>query len=315
MTIIGGGPAGVSASVYAGSEGLRTAVVTSERGGQAAGSSRIENYLGFEHGISGPELMDSACSQADRFGVQFFDDTARALQRVGDTFHVLTSGGERIVSRAIVLAMGVQYRRLEVSGIELPEVTYGMPTSVHHGGEHVVIVGGANSAGQAALHAAQTAEHVTLLSRSALEKSMSAYLVERIQAHSKISVGHGAVTSVASGQGITGNGRPLLITVGGAKVGGAMISSLKADRLGIFIGAIPRTAWLPHEIDCDEHGFVLTDSDLNARAASDRLQFETSVGGIFAAGDVRKGSIKRVAAASGEGAQVITSVHRFLSDE
>lgn len=310
LTIIGGGPAGVSAAVYAASEGIRTTVVTTERGGQAAGSSRIENYLGFEHGISGPELMDAACNQADRFGVVFVDDSAVALQRVEDSFHVLTLNDERITSRAVIFAMGVQYRRLDVPGAELPEVTYGMPPDGKHAGEHVVIVGGANSAGQAALNAANTAEAVTLLSRSPLDKSMSAYLTKRIRAHTKITVAERATVSSASrGHSLQGNGRRLIVRVN-VEASGVRDVQLKADRLGIFIGAVPRTAWLPHEVHCDAKGFVLTDSDLPLA----RRQFETSVRGVFAAGDVRKGSIKRVAAASGEGAQTITSVHRYLSE-
>ncbi len=310
LVIIGGGPAGIAAAVNAASEGLDTALVTAHRGGQASESSRIENYLGFPEGISGHELMDRSCRQACRFGVRFYDDTAVALQRVDGVFHVLTQNIERIATKAVLLAMGVQYRGLDVLGVELPEVTYGLDPRGRHDGEHVVIVGGANSAGQAALHAAKTAAAVTLLSRSPLEKGMSAYLVERLAAHPRVVIAEGWETRSIGRGGLNGE-RPLRVYIGETN-GDPRRSkgALKADRLGIFIGAVPRTRWLPREVACDDRGFILTDYDLHK---GEHLPFETSVPRVFAAGDVRHGSIKRVAASAGEGAQAISSVHRCLS--
>ncbi len=317
LTIIGAGPAGLSAAVYAASEGLSTAVIARDRGGQAGASSRIENYLGFTDGISGVDLMDSACAQAARFGVEFVDSTAHmmsAARAAYSGFMVATDAAKPIASRAVLLAMGVQYNRLGVQGEELPSVTYGMdPREGQHG--HVCIVGGANSAGQAALHAAEAGAEVTMLSRSPLTKSMSDYLVKRVQAHVRIYVAEGwEVAYVRNGAGIDGRGRPLVVTAHNRdkdadRPGGIM--RLKCGRLAIFIGAVPRTAWLPASVDRDARGFVLTDGMLGSLAHA-RLQFETSVPGVFAAGDVRAGSIKRVVSAAGEGAQAVTSIHRYL---
>lgn len=317
LTIIGAGPAGLAAAVNAASEGLRTTVVSETRGGQAAGSSRIENYLGFAEGVSGHDLMHVACQQATRFGAQFHDARAVALQHTPDgTFHTLTKDGERVLSQAVLLAMGVQYRSLDVPGEELEGVTYGLSPTESCAG-HVVIVGGANSAGQAALHAAQTCAHVTLLSRSGLGKSMSDYLIRRIAEHPHIEAVQGArVTAVAAGNSIGGHGARLRIAVSlGSGPRGLRVVTLKADRLAIFIGAVPRTSWLPREIRRDSRGYILTDYDLGSPAGVPRpsaMPFETSYPCVFAAGDVRLGSIKRVAGASGEGAQAVSSIHRRL---
>lgn len=310
LTIIGGGPAGIAAAVNAASEGLETVLITAHRGGQAAGSARIENYLGFPEGISGHALMELSCRQAARFGVRFLDDAAIALQRVAGIFHTLTLDGERIVSRAVLLAMGVQYSQLGVPGVELPEVTYGLDPHGRHDDKHVVIIGGANSAGQAALHAAKTAKHVTMLSRSPLEKRMSTYLINSIAAARNIDVAPGWNVQEVGRGGLDG-GRPLRVSIGNGD--GPARGILKADQLAIFIGAVPRTRWLPSDIYCDDRGFVLSDYDLRRVGNADRLPFETSVPRVFVAGDVRHGSIKRVAASAGEGAQAVNSIHRCLA--
>lgn len=322
LLIIGSGPAGLGAAVNAASEGLKVGIIAGERGGQAGGSSRIENYLGFEDGISGVELMATACRQANRFGAEFIEDRARALQHITTPegeFQVITELEERLSSRAVLLAMGVDYRRLDVAGEELPEVSYGLDPTEQCAG-HTVIVGGANSAGQAALHAASSCDHVTLLTRSPLEKSMSHYLIERINNHSQISVAVGEVRGIRAGQGLDGLGKPLRITTDVRPVDRIALVTLKADRLAIFIGATPRTSWLPAEIRTDAKGFIVTDGDtstnvIKRRDAPTVLPFETSCPGVFAAGDVRHGSIKRVAGAVGEGSQAVSSIHRYLNEE
>jgi thioredoxin reductase (NADPH) len=311
LCIIGSGPAGLSAAVYGASEGLLTCVIAMQRGGQAGGSSMIENYLGFTEGVSGVELMERACSQAERFGASFIDAPAlRLTQGEGHWHaHVLVEGQPLLMpARTLILAMGVQYRRLGVAGEELPGVSYGMdPRETHQG--HVCVVGGANSAGQAALHAASQGAEVTILSRSPLAKSMSAYLRERVEHDERIQVAEGwTVHSVANGQSMHGDGTPLRVDVDGPADQEAV---LKCTRLGIFIGASPNTAWLPIEVERDRHGFILTDADLGAGGQP----FETSCQGVYAAGDVRHGSIKRVVAAAGEGAQAVTSIHRYLQQE
>lgn len=307
LAVVGSGPAGLAAALTAASEGLSTVIVAGERGGQAGTSSRIENYPGFENGISGLELMNIMCRQAHRFGVRFIQDYADNIRDHG-ALHLQTRGGQAIHAKTLLLAMGVQYRKLGVPGEELPEVSYGLNPLEDCKG-HYVIVGGANSAAQAAVHAADTADRVTILARHGIHDSMSNYLIERIEQRENIKVYTNAeVQSIRRGS--IHSGRPLALRT-------SKEFALGADRLCIFIGAEPRTAWLPQEIECDPRGFILTDADVTDTDSGMRPAYglETSYPGVFASGDVRLGSIKRVAGAVGEGAQVVSAVHRCLADQ
>lgn len=297
LTIIGAGPAGLSAAVYGASEGMDVVALTGgSPGGQAASSSRVENYLGFEHGVSGGELMRAARGQAIRLGAVLANNVALGVHAGDPGFMVATENGI-ISTRAVLLSMGVQYRRLDVPGEELGEVEYGLDPEHDCSEEHVCIVGGANSAGQAALHAARHARLVRIIARSPLSKSMSHYLIERIVDHERIVVHEGQqVARIESGWGLNGEGHPLRIHLSERE-------PCEADRCCIFIGATPRTAWLPQGIDRDPKGFIITHD------------FQTSVHGIFAAGDVRLDSIKRIISAAGEGAAAITQIHNYLAKE
>ena len=300
VVVIGAGPAGLAAAVYASSEGLRALVVERESiGGQAGSSTRIRNYLGFSRGVSGAELAQRAYQQAWVFGTTFLltrDVTALRTKSAG---HVLSiSGGIEVEARAVVLAMGVSYRRLEIPALERLEgagVFYGSSPSEarQFTGASVYVVGGANSAGQAAVHLSRYVEKVTLLVRGeSLAASMSQYLLDEIAGKENIEVRLG--TEVV---GVQGDGRleSLSLRAGGAR------TTEPADALFILIGAQARTEWLPADIERDTRGFVLTGSD-----------YETTVPGVFAIGDVRAGSVKRVASAVGEGSVVIQRVHQYL---
>ena len=299
VVVVGSGPAGLAAAVYASSEGLDALVVERESiGGQAGSSTRIRNYLGFSRGLSGAELAQRAYQQAWVFGATFLLTREVTGLRAGGTgFVVSISGGDEVEARSVILAMGVSYRRLDVPALAEREgagVFYGSSPSEarQFTGKSVYIVGGANSAGQAAVHIARYAESVTLLCRSALEKGMSRYLIDEIEGKSNIHVLEGA--EVVDAAGDDGLESLTLRDPDGVK-------TVPADALFIFIGAEPRTEWLPKEIERDERGFIATEAD-----------YATSVPGVFAIGDVRAGSVKRVASAVGEGSVVIQHVHRFL---
>jgi thioredoxin reductase (NADPH) len=322
LVVIGGGPAGLGAAVYGASEGLRTVLVErTATGGQAGQSARIENYLGFPDGVSGAQLTDRARRQATRFGAELLTACeVTALEVNGPARTVRFADGSAVTAQSVLLATGVAYRRLEVPG--LAELTgrgvyYGSALTEAAGcdGQDVYIVGGANSAGQAAVHLARHAKSVTLLVRGAsLEASMSHYLIQQIAAVPTIEVRTGtSVTAVHGEDHLAG------LTLRDAATGSDEL--VDAQRMFVFIGAAPRTDWLDGTVRRDRHGFVLTGPDLLAgdgqRPAGwqpDRLPYhlETSVPGVFAAGDVRAESAKRVASAVGEGAMAVMLVHRYL---
>jgi thioredoxin reductase (NADPH) len=286
--------------VYASSEGLRALVVERESiGGQAGSSTRIRNYLGFSRGLSGAELAQRAYQQAWVFGATFLLTRHATGLRFEDGRHVVSiSGGDEVEARSVVLAMGVEYRRMDIEGLERLEGAgcfYGSSPSEarQFTGASVFVVGGANSAGQAAVHLSRYAKTVTLLVRGqTLSSSMSQYLLDEIDAKENIDV-RLATEVVEAG----GDGRLETLTLRGPDD----VTSVPADALFVLIGAHPRTEWLPAEIERDERGFVLTGPD-----------YATSLPGVFAIGDVRAGSVKRVASAVGEGSVVIQRVHQYL---
>ncbi|UCC25893.1 MAG: FAD-dependent oxidoreductase [Gemmatimonadales bacterium] len=318
VAIVGAGPAGLSAAVYASSEGLRTLVVEAESiGGQAGSSSLIRNYLGFPRGVSGAELAQRAYQQAWVFGTRFL-----LMQRVvglecgRDRHTLIMSDQSRATARAVILATGVSYRRLDIAGLEAlvgAGVFYGMSVSEAQAlvQEDVFVVGGGNSAGQAAVSLSRYARHVTMLVRgSTLATSMSQYLQDEIAANRKISVRYHA--EIADGGG---EGRLRWLSIRDASTGESTTSP--AGALFILIGAWPHTEWLPPEFDRDEQGYLRTgvqaEASWDRRLARSPMQFETSAPGVFAVGDVRQGSVKRVASSVGEGSVVIAQVHRYLS--
>lgn len=314
LIVIGGGPAGLAASVYGASEGLSTAVVEAEApGGQAALSSRIENYLGFPSGISGSELARRALAQARRFGTDVIAPHRAMAIRAEDPYRVIVlDDGSELHCAAIVLATGVQYRRLEVPGLDAltgAGVYYGAASTEAEAmtGARVIVVGGANSAGQAALHLASFADEVVIVIRGhSLTARMSRYLVDRIAATEAITVrSRSRVVEAAGSQRLT--------KVDIEDVDG-MRETLDAAGMFVFIGAQPRTAWLGDAVVTDAHGYVVTGPQLRDRWALDRDPFllESSQPGVFAVGDVRASSIKRVASAVGEGSVAVQFVHEVL---
>jgi thioredoxin reductase (NADPH) len=318
LVVVGGGPAGLAAAVYGSSEGLDTLLVESYApGGQAGQSARIENYLGFPAGVKGGDLAQRALRQARRFRAEIvrLKDAAGLRAQDGERLLRLSDGSE-LRCRAAIVACGVAYRRLEAPGVEDlvgRGIYYGaaVTDAQDHTGRDVVLVGGANSAGQAALHFAQFARRVTMLVRAdSLERSMSRYLIDRIEAAPNVEVR--ARTRVV---GATGDGRLECLTVAGPD--GAE-RTLPAESLFVFIGAVPCTEWLRGALARDERGFILSGRDL-AQAeprwpeARDPFPLETSVPGVFAAGDVRHGSVKRVASAVGEGSMAVQLAHDYLA--
>jgi len=319
VCIVGGGPAGLAAGVYAASEGLKTVIVEREApGGQAGQSSAIENYLGFPKGLSGSDLAQRALAQVSRFGAELV--LARevvGLEQRGTVRAVLLEGGGEVEARAVVVSTGVSYRRLEAEGVERltgKGIYYGA-TAAEAGqtaGDMVYVVGGANSAGQAALNFAKHAKQVTLVVRGAdLLATMSTYLVDRITAAPNITVR--CATEVGGADGETHLERLTLVE----RTSGSR-EEVEASWLYVFIGASPRTDWLGDPVARDTHGFVLTGPEVvtsDAPWALSRAPFalETSMSGVFAAGDVRLDSMKRVASAVGEGAMSIYLVHRYLA--
>jgi len=324
LAIVGGGPAGLAAAVYGATEGLETVMVEREApGGQAGMSSRIENYLGFPVGLSGGDLARRAVAQATRFGVEILSPQRVTGLRAEDAYRILTlaDGGE-LSAHAVIVATGVAYRRLEAPGVERltgAGVYYGaaMTEALSCRDEEVYVVGGANSAGQAAMYFARYAGRVTILTRSPLEKGMSHYLIEQIAQTPNIVVRVGAAVAEAHGEGnLTG------LTIKDLASGAT--EEVPAAALFIFIGAEPFTDWLEGVVARDGRGFILAGPDLpkdeHGRPVGwprglDREPFllETSLPGVFVAGDVRHASVKRVASGVGEGAIAVSFVHQYLS--
>jgi thioredoxin reductase (NADPH) len=319
---VGAGPAGLAAAVYGASEGLRTIVVEKQApGGQAGMSSRIENYLGFPKGLLGAELARRAVSQARRFGVEIL--TAQEVvgfEADGPLRTLKLSDGAELCCRAMLVATGVSYRQLQAKGIEKltgAGVYYGAAMSEGESvrGKDVYIVGGANSAGQAAMYFSGFAQTVTMLvRRESLSSTMSQYLIEQIEATDNIRVWAKAEIQEAMGSERL---EKLLI----ACDGGQTVETVEASALFIFIGAKPHTDWLGDTVARDPHGFILSGPEALANGAAapspplarDRFLLETSLPGVFVAGDVRHGSVKRVASAVGEGSMAVMYVHRYLS--
>jgi thioredoxin reductase (NADPH) len=315
LVVVGGGPAGLAAAVYGASEGLKTIMVEREApGGQAGQSSRIENYLGFPAGLSGSDLARRATDQARRLGAELLAvQEAVGLRVEGSARLVELSGGELLSASCVLVASGVSYRQLDTPGF--PELT---GAGVYYGAamtearacaeQRIVVIGGANSAGQAAVYFADYAASVTMLVRGpSLEASMSHYLIEQIEALDNVEVRTG--TSATAAEQEDGKLRRVRVT------GPAGEEALEADACFVFIGASPRTDWLEGVIARDQRGFILAGRD--AQAAGWQLErepyvLETTVPGVFVAGDVRARSIKRVASAVGEGSMAVSLIHEYL---
>jgi thioredoxin reductase (NADPH) len=313
VAVVGAGPAGLAAAVYAGSEGLSTLVLDCRAfGGQAGASARIENYLGFPTGITGMALMARAYNQAQKFGVEMaIPDEVKSLEPSGGpngTFVLKLSNNERANARAVVVASGARYRRLDVANLDAFEAS-----SVHYwaspveaklcAGQEVALVGAGNSAGQAVVYLASQVAKVWLLVRGpSLEASMSRYLVDRVRGLANVEVVLAAQVSGLEGDNGT------LTAIRWRQAGRETQRAIR--HLFLFIGADPNTDWLNESgVALDAKGFVLT----GAEAGEGRRPMETSRAGVFAIGDVRAGSVKRVAAAVGEGAQVVATLHAALA--
>jgi thioredoxin reductase (NADPH) len=322
LAIVGGGPAGLAAAVYGASEGLHTVMIEREApGGQAGMSSRIENYLGFPMGLSGGDLARRAVVQAERFGVEILSPQEAVGVRTEGSYRIIKlADGSEISCHALLIATGVQWRRLEVPGIDQLQgagVYYGGGTTeaLSCKGEIVYVVGGANSAGQAAMNFAKYADRVVIAVRgSSLSSTMSQYLIDQIKETPKIQVW--ANVSVVEAHGDTRLEEISFLCSDTNK-----IERVPASAMFIFIGALPRTDWLADLVERDERGFILTGPDLIREGqhpkgwALDRDPFllETNVPGLFAVGDVRHGSVKRVASGVGEGSVAVQFIHQYLS--
>jgi thioredoxin reductase (NADPH) len=313
VVVIGAGPSGLATSVYAGSEGLSVLTIDCRSfGGQAGASARIENYLGFPTGISGMALMGRAFSQAQKFGVEVaIPDEAVKLECGNDPCHVQLATGERIKARAVVIATGARYRRLDVERLDEFE-----GSSVHYwaspleadlcANEEVALVGGGNSAGQATVFLASRARRVTVMARRPLSETMSSYLIERIEALPNVEVVIGCEVAGLEGS----DGQLEAISCRNRQTGKETRRPVRY--LFSFIGAEPNTDWLQTSgIRLDQRGFALVGEE----AGGDRLPLETNRNGVFAVGDVRSTSVKRVAASVGDGAQVVASIHAYLARE
>jgi thioredoxin reductase (NADPH) len=322
LAIVGGGPAGLAAAVYGASEGLKTVIVEREApGGQAGMSSRIENYLGFPAGLSGGDLTRRAVVQARRFGVEILAPQEAVGVRTEGPYRIIKlADGNEISCHALMIASGVQWRRLEAPGIDQLQgagVYYGggATEAMSCKGEKVYVVGGANSAGQAAMNFAKYAERVVMLVRGdSLASTMSQYLIDQIKETPNIQIwAHASVAEV--------HGDTHLEEISVLCTDTDTVERVPASSMFIFIGALPRTDWLAGVVERDERGFLLTGADLMQGGerpkgwALDRDPFllETNVPGIFAVGDVRHGSVKRVASGVGEGSVAVQFIHQYLS--
>lgn len=321
LAIIGAGPSGLAAGIYAASEGLRTVLIEKQApGGQAGTSARIENYLGFPVGLSGADLARRATAQARRFGAEILSPVEAVGLRVEGPYRIITlSDGREISCHALLITTGVTYRMLDVPGISRltgAGVYYGatMSEAPAYEGQEVFIVGAGNSAGQAAVYFSKHAGHVRLLARtSTLTTSMSQYLIDQLHAIGNITIHTETLIAEAHG---TEHLEAITIDCNGQR------ETLPADALFVFIGATPPTDWLRDVIACDPQGYVLCGSylaDGQVRPPGwplerDPYMFETNIPGVFATGDVRHGSVKRIATAVGEGAMVIQFVHQYLGN-
>jgi thioredoxin reductase (NADPH) len=323
VAIVGAGPAGLSAAVYAASEGLSTLLLEREAiGGQAGSSSLIRNYLGFPRGISGAGLATRAFEQAWSFGaVPSMAGPVTGLQPAADGFILRLADGRASHARSVLITTGVSYRRLDAPGLDSllgAGVFYGATASeaAAFAGEHVYIAGGANSAGQAAINLARYARQITIVVRGgSLAARMSQYLIDEISATPNIDVR--TTTQIATAEG---TGKLETLTLKDTKTGSTQ--TVPASALLVLIGAVPHTDWLPPHISRDGYGFILTGSDLSGgNPAASRtpprplLRLETSMPGVFAAGDVRHGSVKRVASAVGEGSIAATQMTQYLQEQ
>jgi thioredoxin reductase (NADPH) len=313
LAVVGAGPAGLAAAVYAASEGLRTLVIEREViGGQAGASVLLRNYLGFPRGISGGELTQRAYQQAWLFGARFvLAREVTGLSRRRGRRVVSLSDGREVTARAVLVATGARYRRLAVPGVE-ERVGAGVSYTIQVyptgwvAGRDVAVVGGGNSAGQAVLHLARYARRVLLVVRGdALERQMSDYLVQPILRAENVEVRLGAEVVAARGdhglEGVTLQDRR------GAR------EDVAVSLLLVVIGAMPHSAWLAGAVECDDQGYVRTGEEVGAAGARRPGRLETSMPGVFAAGDVRRGSVKRVASAVGDGAVAVQLVHEYLA--
>jgi thioredoxin reductase (NADPH) len=323
LAIVGSGPAGLAAAVYGASEGLRTVLIEREApGGQAGTSSRIENYLGFPVGLSGADLARRAVAQARRFGVEILTPQEVCGVRLDGAYRFITlADGSELSCHALLIATGVSYRKLDLPGLDQltgAGVYYGaaMTEAISCKDDDVCIVGGANSAGQAAMYFSKYARKVTMLVRGpSLAKSMSQYLIDQIKSTPNIEVR--VCTQIVE---VQGQEKLEAVTLSNSDTG--QTETLPATALFIFIGAMPRTDWLDGVVERDEQGFILAGPDVmrNERRPKnwplnrDPFLLETSVPGIFVAGDVRFGSIKRVASGVGEGSIAVQFIHRYLSE-
>jgi thioredoxin reductase (NADPH) len=322
LAIIGGGPAGLAAAVYGASEGLHTMMIEREApGGQAGLSSRIENYLGFPSGLSGADLARRAVVQAQRFGVEILSpQEAISVRLEGPYRYIKLADGSEISCHALLVATGVQWRRLDVPGIDRLQgagIYYGggATEAISCKGETIYVVGGANSAGQAAVHFAKYAEKVVMLVRGdSLASTMSQYLIDQIKQISNVSVWTHASVNEA-------HGNTHLEEISVLCSDSGKIERVPANSLFIFIGALPRTEWLAGIVERDELGFILSGPDLMKDGKlpkswtlnRDPFLLESSVPGIFVVGDVRHGSVKRVASGVGEGSVAVQFIHQYLS--
>jgi thioredoxin reductase (NADPH) len=317
IVIVGAGPSGLATAVYAAAEGLQALVVEREAlGGQAATSTLIRNYLGFNRGVTGAELAQRGYQQAWVFGARFLMTQEVSALRAEDGELVVSIGDQgNVRTRSVVLALGVDYRRLDVESIERhlgSGVFYGASPSEARSftGVPVAVVGGGNSAGQAVMYLARYASHVTLLVRDAqLETSMSSYLIDELAAESKVTV-------MTAAEAVEGHGEDRLRGLTVRNRASGKTETLPVEGLLIMIGAVPHTQWLPEQVSRDARGFVLTGRDVSAEAWPAQrapLPYETSLPGVFAVGDVRSGSVKRVAAGVGEGSVVVSQVLAHLA--
>jgi thioredoxin reductase (NADPH) len=326
IVVVGAGPAGLAAAVYASSEGLSTMVVEQQAvGGQAGTSSLIRNYPGFSRGVSGAHLAFRSFQQAWVFGTDFlFMRRVESLEADGPVRTVTTSDGAVVRGRTVVVATGVDYRRLGVPQLEAlvgRGVFYGaaVAEAPSLAGQRACVVGGGNSAGQAALHVAKYAEHVTLLVRGpSLAASMSSYLITQLEATRNVTVRYG--TSVVGAREQDGCLAAVQVTATGG-AGGEPVEEVMASALFVLIGSVPRTSWLPGSVQRDRAGFLRTGGPAdpgapgNGAPARSPQPMETSLPGVFAIGDVRAGSIKRVATAVGDGATVVSLLHGYLAGQ